>query len=91
MTEPETEVTEETQEEITLFDLATGSGFSYEWFEEEIIVSVAALGMSILEEENALGVTDASVKFTVPGFEEGDSDIEIIIRRAAAKKRGTLH
>jgi len=76
--------------EITLFELALSAGFTEEWAQEEMIATVAAIGMAILQEEQAETGNEApSVTITVP-FDDG-GDIEIIVRRAAVNKKRRLH
>jgi hypothetical protein len=76
--------------EITLFDLGVSAGFTEEWVQEEMLATVAAIGMTILQEEQEeTGNCATSVIITVPFDDEGD--IEIIVRRAAVNKKRRLH
>ncbi len=87
-------------DDITLIDLATSSGYSYEWVQAEILHTVAMMGLIALEN----GGDDAfskeqnksrTVRFTVDIGDDPESDeiayAEITVRLCEERKKNRLN
>lgn len=85
--DPDDEFRNEVQaEEISIFDLATSHGFSYEWAQHEVMYTMAMMGLTALEED---GRGARTARFTINVDE--DTPIEITVRLQDERKKKRLH
>ena len=76
-------------EEATIVDVVLASGYSHEWIQEEILVTMAQMGLYVLEQNGSQGGQARVAKFTVDVGE--DMPVEISVRLQDERKKKRLH